>query len=678
MNYQISKLPSHEHGKVNKVYIQTSHNPDTVFIVIKGYFFAFENTNLVPKDKIAMSNAQREFLSVILDGSITVSYKNKNELPPISLLRITLEMINLGTHQITRSELSSIFKQMYKSLPFNKNQIFYFITDELTFKAIVNEIITTQDIDSGIVFDSTNVYFTNNSPKLTLLGGDDNSLLLRNDFSFENLGIGGLKKEFSIMFRRAFVQRIFDSDTIQKLGIPHVKGILLYGPPGTGKTLIARQIGSLLNARPPKIVNGPEILNKYVGQSEENIRNLFTDAEEEYKKLKDKSPLHIIIFDELDAIFKSRGSTSNNIGDQVVNQLLSKMDGVEALDNVLIIGMTNRPDLIDKALLRPGRFEIHIEISLPDEESRLEIFKIHTKEMKKSKFLDDGVDFKQMAKLTRNYTGAEICALVKSAASFALEKQIKNTDLNNNTEQTNQLKADKNICITMNDFVAALEEVKPSFGLNEEDFAGFMKTHYELPCFVKAFDLGAIYIEKLKNKTPPKTLSLLLYGMPGTGKTFTSVKIALSSNFPYVKIISPKHMIGLSEYEKVNYIKEQFMDAYKSEESVVILDEIESLIEYVAIGPRFSSSILHAIKLFIKREEKNKVFVIGTTSEVELLTECGIANCFDDSCQIDLVNDHEYELLCVQNESFRDVVCDLPAPIRTLMSLLDEPVKMNK
>lgn len=171
--------------------------------------------------------------------------------------------------------------------------------------------------------------------------------ILRPNFKFEDMGIGGLDDQFSNIFRRAFASRIFPPGLVDKLGIQHVKGLLLYGPPGTGKTLMARQIGKMLNAREPKIVNGPEILNKFVGASEENIRKLFADAEKEvsyilflsisgllsqwglwqYKAKGDESGLHIIIFDELDAICKQRGSQNSGtgVGDSVVNQLLSKV-----------------------------------------------------------------------------------------------------------------------------------------------------------------------------------------------------------------------------------------------------------------------------------------------------------------------------------------------------------------
>ena len=177
------------------------------------------------------------------------------------------------------------------------------------------------------------------------------------------------------------------------MGVQHVKGMLLYGPPGTGKTLIARQIGKMLNGKEPKVVNGPEILSKYVGQSEENIRNLFADADAEQAARGDDSDLHIIIFDEIDSVCKARGSSRDGTGvhDTVVNQLLSKIDGVNSLNNILLIGMTNRKDLIDEALLRPGRLEVHVEISLPDESGRLQILGIHTAPMREAKVRPKGV-----------------------------------------------------------------------------------------------------------------------------------------------------------------------------------------------------------------------------------------------------------------------------------------------
>ncbi|GIQ88798.1 hypothetical protein KIPB_011132, partial [Kipferlia bialata] len=172
-------------------------------------------------------------------------------------------------------------------------------------------------------------------------------------FNLEDYGIGGLDSQFSDIFRRAFTSRVFPPEMIRRMGLRHTKGILLYGPPGTGKTLLARQIGRMLNCKTPKVVSGPEILSKYVGQAEENLRALFSDAEKDYQEMGDDSDLHLIIFDEIDAICKSRGGRSDSTGvyDSMVNQLLAKMEGVDELHNILIIGMTNRKDLIDSALL---------------------------------------------------------------------------------------------------------------------------------------------------------------------------------------------------------------------------------------------------------------------------------------------------------------------------------------
>lgn len=280
----------------------------------------------------------------------------------------------------------------------------------------------------GILTNQTDISFHKDPATAMNLKGSTKrnaNAILRPDFKFEDMGIGGLDDEFSVIFRRAFASRIFPPALIEQLGIMHVKGILLYGPPGTGKTLIARQIGKMLQAREPKVINGPEVLNKYVGQSEENIRKLFADAEKEYKEKGDESGLHVIIFDELDAVCKQRGSGAGGgtgVGDSVVNQLLSKLDGVDQLNNILLIGMTNRKDMIDDALLRPGRLEVQVEISLPDEKGRQQILKIHTNKMRENNKLADDVNLAELATLTKNFSGAELNGLSKSAASFAFNR----------------------------------------------------------------------------------------------------------------------------------------------------------------------------------------------------------------------------------------------------------------
>ena len=258
---------------------------------------------------------------------------------------------------------------------------------------------------------------------------------------------------------------------MEQLGCSHVKGILLHGPPGTGKTLMARQIGKMLNATEPKIVNGPEILDKYVGESEANIRKLFADAEADEARLGPNSPLHIIIFDEIDAICKKRGSVAGNTGvnDTVVNQLLSKIDGVDQLNNILVIGMTNRPDMIDEALTRPGRLEVSVEIGLPKEAGRIQILNIHTRTMTQHKKMAADVDLLELAALTKNFSGAEIGGLVRAAQSCALNRLVRA-----DSKVEVDLEAADRLLVTRADFLHALQhDVKPALGSAEELLAGF-------------------------------------------------------------------------------------------------------------------------------------------------------------------------------------------------------------
>lgn len=282
--------------------------------------------------------------------------------------------------------------------------------------------------------------------------------LFKEDFNFASLGIGGLDDQMKTIFRRAFASRMYPPNFVRELGLSHVKGMVLYGPPGTGKTLIARQIGRALNCAPPKIVNGPDVLSKYFGESEANIRELFADAESDFAAMGDDARLHLIIIDEMDAICRTRGgkSETSQYYDTVSTQLLTKMDGVESLPNVLIIGLTNRLELIDAALLRPGRFELHIEVSRPDEAGRQDIFAIHTSGLANNHRLDDDVDLQELASASENCTGAEISSIVRAAVSHALDRQISSGAGMSPAEL-------KKVRVRRADFLRALEEVKPAF-----------------------------------------------------------------------------------------------------------------------------------------------------------------------------------------------------------------------
>lgn len=448
--------------------------------------------------------------------------------------------------------------------------------------------------------------------------------LIKPDFKFEDLGIGGLDDEFNAIFRRAFASRIFPPALVEKLGVQHVKGILLYGPPGTGKTLMARQIGKMLNAKEPKVVSGPEVLSKFVGQSEENVRKLFADAEEEYRQKGEESGLHIIIFDELDAICKARGMRSGDtgVGDSVVNQLLAKMDGVEQLNNILIIGMTNRKDMIDEALLRPGRLEVHMEIGLPDEAGRLQILKIHTSKMRENEVLEPDVSLEQLAELTKNYSGAEISGVVKAASSYAFNRHIKVGTMAGISTDMETMK------IGMEDFLNALKEVQPSFGVSEAELKQCVQNSIIVytPAIEQILADGRLYVEQVRQSSRTPLVSVLLSGPAGSGKTALAATIAMKSEFPFIKLISPETMVGMTESAKVNEINKIFNDSYKSPVSVIVIDGIERLLDYVPIGPRFSNGVLQALLVLLKKKppKDRRLLILATTSQRHILEEMGM------------------------------------------------------
>uniref|UniRef100_A0A8C1EWD5 Vesicle-fusing ATPase n=2 Tax=Cyprinus carpio TaxID=7962 RepID=A0A8C1EWD5_CYPCA len=468
--------------------------------------------------------------------------------------------------------------------------------------------------------------------------------IINPEWNFEKMGIGGLDKEFSAIFRRAFASRVFPPDIVEQMGCKHVKGILLFGPPGCGKTLMARQIGKMLNAREPKIVNGPEILNKYVGESEANIRKLFADAEEEQKRLGANSGLHIIIFDELDAICKQRGTGASSTGvhDTVVNQLLSKIDGVEQLNNILVIGMTNRPDLIDEALMRPGRFEVKMEIGLPDERGRVQILNIHTAKMRDFNLLSGDVDIKELAAETKNYSGAELEGLVRAAQSTAMNRHIKATS----TVEVDMERAEK-LQVTRTDFMASLNnDIKPAFGTNQEDYSSYIMNgiiKWGDPV-TRVLEDGELLVQQTKNSDRTPLVSVLLEGPPHSGKTALAAKISEDSQFPFIKICSPDKMIGHSEISKCQAIKKVFDDAYKSQLSCVVVDDIERLLDYVPIGPRFSNLVLQALLVLLKKTPPRgrKLLIIGTTSRKDVLQEMEMLDAFSTTIHVHNISSGEH------------------------------------
>ncbi len=456
-----------------------------------------------------------------------------------------------------------------------------------------------------------------------------NSVFKMDDVSLMKLGIGGVDKIFDTITRRVFLTRMIPQKLYEKLGIKHTKGILLYGPPGTGKTALARSLSKLLNCKPPKIVNGPEILNKFIGESEKNIRELFKEAED------NPDELHLIVFDEFEAICKSRGGSGNgSINDSLVNQLLSKIDGINPINNVILIGMTNRKDLIDKAILRPGRFEVHIEIGLPDEHGRKQIFEIHTQTMRDNGFICDDVNFDTLAQMTENLTGAEIESLVREATSYAMGVIVDINNLKKTVKDADQM------IVTMADFQLAIKNIKPMFGNDTDKFnqilnqpmSTFDNTDYHLVA-----DAFRQSITKFKNGNR-NFKSILVHGVPGSGKTYLSAQIAKENQFKFTKYLSAFDLVRCDDTEKRNRLLELIDDAKKSDESLVIIDDIDIMISWCP-PMQLSNMMLQTIKTILSLTlTETKLCLILITNQFEDLESKLIFDRIDQRFEIPLID----------------------------------------
>eukprot|EP00521_Asterionellopsis_glacialis_P007441 CAMPEP_0195290474 /NCGR_PEP_ID=MMETSP0707-20130614/6320_1 /TAXON_ID=33640 /ORGANISM="Asterionellopsis glacialis, Strain CCMP134" /LENGTH=759 /DNA_ID=CAMNT_0040350607 /DNA_START=44 /DNA_END=2323 /DNA_ORIENTATION=+ len=654
--------------------ISPEQTPNPVLITIGNHPYACEGHPKVPDNEVALNGLQRRFCQYSLGTPVTI--RPFVAPPNFALATLELSVDLLAKSKATRpgakprefdsDRLANDVLLAYENQIFevgrNIAMDFEGTRIELVVKAVGQMDLQTAkskrsaeradggEATMGTLLAPTEITFSRAEgatgialvgDKIAGAGAGGASNIFLSDFDFEKLGIGGLDAEFNEIFRRAFASRIWPAHIIKQMGINHVRGMLLFGPPGCGKTLIARQIGKVLNAREPKIVNGPEILNKFVGGSEEKIRELFAEAEKEQLEAGDHSMLHIIIMDEMDAICKQRGTVRDGTGvsDSVVNQLLSKIDGVDSLNNILLIGMTNRKDMIDDALLRPGRLEVHVEIGLPDTKGRLQILNIHTKNMKANNRIQPEVleRLGDLAEKCKNFSGAEIEGLVKAATSFALTRCVDVKDLNKPPDE-------KKLILQYADFERALNDVEPKFGAKSTELKALYRNGF-VP-YGESFDMLMNNMERLveqvRTSTKTPLMSVLLQGPPNSGKTAIAAKVAVDAGFPFVRMISADEMIGHGEASKCQTIHRAFLDSYKSPLSIIFIDDIERIIEYVPIGPRFSNTVLQTLLVLLKKippDEGRRLLVIGTTSCPNLLEDLGLTQAFGVQQSVPLLED---------------------------------------
>ena len=423
--------------------------------------------------------------------------------------------------------------------------------------------------------------------------------------------LGGLRNEVQ-KIREMVELPMRHPELFEKLGVEAPKGVLLYGPPGTGKTLLAKAVAGETNSHFTSL-SGPEIIGKFYGESEERLRDIFKQAEENAPS--------IIFIDEIDSIAPKREEVTGEVEKRIVSQLLTLMDGMKSRGKVVVIAATNRPDSIDPALRRPGRFDREIEIGIPDQQGRREILNIHTRGMP----IEEKVNLDQIARVTHGFVGADLEVLAKEAAMRSLRKILPDLDLEAEKIPNEIL---QKIIITDNDFKEALKDVRPS-ALREvlvqvpdvtwDDVGGLESLKEEL---YEAVEWPLKHKEAFEYTDVATPKGILLYGPPGTGKTLIAKAVAHTSESNFISIKGPELLskwVGESE----KGVREIFRKARQAAPCIIFLDELDSLAPSRSSGSSDSNVTERVVSQLLTEidglEELHDVLIIGATNRVDLI-----------------------------------------------------------
>ncbi|MEK6898117.1 MAG: CDC48 family AAA ATPase [Nanoarchaeota archaeon] len=423
--------------------------------------------------------------------------------------------------------------------------------------------------------------------------------------------IGGLSEEIK-KIREMVEIPLKHPEIFERLGIEPPKGVLLHGPPGTGKTLLAKAVATETDAN-FILLNGPEIMSKYYGESEKKIRDIFEDAE--------KTSPTIIFIDEIDAIAPKREETMGEVERRIVSQLLTMMDGLKARGKVVVIGATNRVNSIDPALRRPGRFDREIAINAPDKNGRLTILKIHTRGMPLTK----DVNLEELASLTPGFVGADLQALTKEAAMNVLRKHFPKMNLDGE-EQIPQEILEKMV-VKQEDFMSALKIVRPSAlrevlvetpNVDWSDVGGLESVRQELR---EAVEWPMKYSESFERIGIRAPKGILLYGPPGTGKTLIAKAVAKESEANFIQVKGPSLLsmwVGKSE----EGVRKIFERARQVAPCIIFFDEIDSLAgrRGYDTGAKVTERVLNQLLAEMDGlEDLKDVLVMGATNRPDML-----------------------------------------------------------
>ena len=423
--------------------------------------------------------------------------------------------------------------------------------------------------------------------------------------------IGGLTDEVK-KIREMVELPLKRPEIFERLGVEPPKGVLLHGHPGTGKTLLAKAVANESDAN-FILLNGPEIMSKFYGESEKKIRDIFEEAE--------KNAPSIIFIDEIDSIAPQREDVGGEVERRVVSQLLTMMDGLQSRGKVVVIAATNRLNSIDPALRRPGRFDRELELRAPDKKGRLQILKIHTRGMPLTK----DVDIEELARVTHGFVGADLSSLAKEAAMVVLRRLLPELQLKEDEEIPEETL--KKLIVKKKDFDEALKVVRPSAmrevlvetpNINWSDVGGLEKIKQEL---IEAIEWPLKYPESFTRLgiKPPK--GILLYGPPGTGKTLLAKAVAKESEANFIQVKGPSLLsmwVGKSE----EGIRKIFNRARQVSPCIIFFDEIDALAgkRGMETGSKVTERVLNQLLAEMDGiEDLSNVVVIAATNRPDML-----------------------------------------------------------
>lgn len=424
--------------------------------------------------------------------------------------------------------------------------------------------------------------------------------------------VGGVRKQMA-QIRELVELPLRHPQLFKTIGVKPPKGILLYGPPGSGKTLIARAVANETGAF-FFVINGPEVMSKLAGESESNLRKAFEECE--------KNAPAILFIDEIDSIAPKREKTQGEVERRIVSMLLTLMDGMKSRSHVIVMGATNRPNSIDAALRRFGRFDREIDIGVPDEIGRLEVLRIHTRNMK----LDDGVQLESISKDTHGYVGADLAALCTEAALQCIREKMDVIDLEDDTIDAEVLNS---MAVTMDNFKTALGTSNPS-ALREtvvevpnvtwDDVGGLEGVKRELQ---ETVQYPVEHPEKFEKFGMSPSKGVLFYGPPGCGKTLLAKAIANECQANFISIKGPELLTMWFGESEAN-VREIFDKARQSAPCVLFFDELDSIAvqrgssngDAGGAGDRVLNQMLTEMD---GMNSKKTVFIIGATNRPDII-----------------------------------------------------------